>query len=154
MECLRQATLRGPQQVIRYLSAYTHRVGISPKRIVEVTDKQVAFTYRDPTRTQTKTMTLPGVEFARRFVQHVLPARFRKIRAYGWYRGQAFAQVGEQLRAWFRRRAHYAQLLAKLSSLVTPSAEEPPEPPRCQHCQVGRMHFVRPLLPVIEYGFR
>jgi hypothetical protein len=68
----------GPQQVIRYLSRYTHRVGISNHRLVAMTDDGVTF------RTKAgKSITLPPVTFLRRFVQHVLTPGFVKIRHYG-----------------------------------------------------------------------
>ena len=75
----------GPEQVLRYLSRYTHRVAISDHRLVEVTDDQVTFKwkdYRDDSRI--KHMTLTPTEFIRRFLLHVLPDGFRRIRHYGF----------------------------------------------------------------------
>ena len=75
----------GPEQVLEYLGRYTHRVGISNARILEVTDEQVAFSYRDRKHDAgKKTMRLHGVEFLRRFFLHVLPKRFTRIRNYGF----------------------------------------------------------------------
>ena len=75
----------GPEQVLEYLGRYTHRVGISNARILEVTDEQVAFSYRDRKHDAgKKTMRLHGVEFLRRFFLHVLPKRFTRIRHYGF----------------------------------------------------------------------
>jgi predicted Zn-ribbon and HTH transcriptional regulator len=68
----------GPEQVIRYLSRYVHRVGISNQRIASVVDDQVVF------RTKSgQPVTLAPLEFLRRLLQHVLPDRFVKIRHYG-----------------------------------------------------------------------
>jgi predicted Zn-ribbon and HTH transcriptional regulator len=67
----------GPEQVIRYLGRYTHRVGISNTRLVSMDDRNVTF------RTKTGVVTLEGVAFLARFLQHVLPPRFVKIRHYG-----------------------------------------------------------------------
>lgn len=68
----------GPEQVIRYLGRYTHRVGISNQRLVSMTDDGVTF------RTKAgKSVTLSPLAFLDRFVQHVLPAGFVKIRHYG-----------------------------------------------------------------------
>lgn len=74
----------GPEQVIRYLGRYTHRVAISNRRLVSVKDGRVTFTYKDYRQEgQKKIMTLDAVEFIRRFLQHILPYGFHKIRYYG-----------------------------------------------------------------------
>ena len=74
----------GPERVLKYLARYTHRVAISNSRIVDVVDGQVTFGYKDyADEHRSKTMTLSGVEFLRRFVQHVLPKGFVKVRHYG-----------------------------------------------------------------------
>ncbi len=68
----------GPEQVIRYLGQYTHRVAISNSRLISIKASGVTSWTRDG-----NTATLEPVEFLRRFVNHVLPARFVKIRHYG-----------------------------------------------------------------------
>jgi hypothetical protein len=71
---------REVEHVLRYLGRYTHRVAIANSRLVSVTDSRVSF------RTKAgKVVTLESVEFLRRFLQHVLPARFHKIRHFGLY---------------------------------------------------------------------
>jgi hypothetical protein len=71
---------REVEHVLRYLGRYTHRVAIANSRLVAVTDSCVSF------RTKAgKVLTLESVEFLRRFLQHVLPARFHKIRHFGLY---------------------------------------------------------------------
>lgn len=75
-----------PEHVIKYLGQYTHRVAISNQRILEINDTDVKFLhkdYRDVARQ--KPTSLPGVEFLRRFCQHILPKGFVKIRYYGIY---------------------------------------------------------------------
>lgn len=72
--------------VLKYLGRYTHRVGISNSRLVDVTDDGVTFRTKNG-----KTVTVAPVEFLRRFVQHVLPDGFHKIRHYGLYAGAADA---------------------------------------------------------------
>ena len=75
----------GPEQVLEYLGRYTHRIAISNHRIKSITNNEVTFTYRDrQNNNATKTMTLSAVEFIRRFLLHVLPSRFMKIRYYGF----------------------------------------------------------------------
>lgn len=76
----------GPERVFRYLGRYSHRVAISNHRLVLVADGRVSFTfkdYRDDHRT--KVMTTRGTEFLRRFLFHVLPPGFVRIRHYGLY---------------------------------------------------------------------
>lgn len=75
----------GPQQVLRYLARYTHKIAISDHRIVDLNDDRVSFTWKDyRDRSTTKVMTLTGQDFLRRFVQHVLPRGFTRLRAYGF----------------------------------------------------------------------
>jgi hypothetical protein len=73
---------RRVEHVLAYLGRYTHRVGIANSRLVDVSDDAVTFRTKHG-----QTATLAAVEFLRRFVQHVLPARFHKIRHYGLYAG-------------------------------------------------------------------
>ena len=75
----------GPDQVLRYLGAYTHRVAISNHRLVSFHDDQVTFRFRDSARHNKKRLlTLPADEFLRRFLLHVLPRGFVRIRHYGY----------------------------------------------------------------------
>jgi hypothetical protein len=75
----------GPEHVLHYLARYTHRVAISNHRLVEVTDTQVAFRWKDYAHhSKRRTMTLSHEEFLRRFLQHVLPRGFPRIRYFGW----------------------------------------------------------------------
>jgi hypothetical protein len=78
----------GPKQVLRYLARYTHRVAISNRRLIAADETGVTFKYKDyriegPPRY--KTMTLPTHEFIRRFLIHVLPGGFHRIRHYGLF---------------------------------------------------------------------
>ncbi len=74
----------GPQQVLKYLARYTHRVAISNSRLVALDGDRVTFRYKDYADDQRhKTMVLQAHEFLRRFLQHVLPSGFVKIRHYG-----------------------------------------------------------------------
>lgn len=74
----------GSAQVLKYLARYTHRVAISNARLLKLEDGQVTFRYKDYSDDRRhKTMTLTAEEFLRRFVQHVLPKGFVKIRHYG-----------------------------------------------------------------------
>ncbi len=75
----------GPEQVLEYLGRYTHRVAISNNRIQSINNRKVTFTYRDRTNdNELKTMTVTAGEFIRRFLLHVLPEGFMKIRYFGF----------------------------------------------------------------------
>jgi hypothetical protein len=74
----------GPEQVLKYLTGYTHRVALSNHRLLRVTDEEVTFSWKDYTANcQQKEMTLSGVEFVRRFCLHILPRGLVRIRQYG-----------------------------------------------------------------------
>ena len=75
----------GPEQVLRYLGAYTHRVAISNHRLVSFVEDQVTFRWRDSAhKNNTRFLTLPVDEFLRRFLLHVLPRGFVRIRHFGF----------------------------------------------------------------------
>jgi len=75
----------GPQQVLDYVGRYTHRVAISNNRLLDIENEQVRFEWKDyRTGGQVKTMTLSADEFIRRFLLHVLPNGFQRIRYYGF----------------------------------------------------------------------
>jgi hypothetical protein len=73
----------GPQQVVEYLGRYSHKVAISNHRLQSVDETGVQFSYRDYRDNRKKQMKLTGVEFLRRFGQHILPKGFVRIRHYG-----------------------------------------------------------------------
>ena len=82
----------GPQQVLDYLGRYTHRVAISNHRLLALEDGRVTFSWKDYRDSgASREMTLDAVEFIRRFLLHVLPDGFQKIRYFGWManRGRA-----------------------------------------------------------------
>lgn len=75
----------GPERVLNYLGRYTHRVAISNNRLRTLQDGQVTLAYKDyKEKSQTKMMTLPAAEFLRRFLLHVLPDGFQRIRYFGF----------------------------------------------------------------------
>jgi hypothetical protein len=80
-----KAPFAGPQQVVDYLGRYTHRVAIANHRIMDIENGQVTFNWRDyRDHNQPKIMTLAAEEFIRRFLLHVLPPGFHRIRYYGF----------------------------------------------------------------------
>jgi hypothetical protein len=75
----------GPQQVLDYVGRYTHRVAISNNRLLDMEDDQVRFRWKDYRHgDRVKTMSLSADEFIRRFLMHVLPSGFQRIRYYGF----------------------------------------------------------------------
>jgi len=76
--------LQGPEGLLKYLGRYVHRIAISNGRLISLEDGKVTFAYKDYRDERKKLMTLPVFEFMRRFLQHVLPSGFRKVRYYGF----------------------------------------------------------------------
>lgn len=75
----------GPEQVLKYLARYTHRVALSNDRLLKLENGEVTFRWKDYAHeSRIRSMTLSAVEFLRRFLLHVLPARFVRIRHYGF----------------------------------------------------------------------
>jgi Putative transposase/Transposase zinc-binding domain len=92
----------GPEQVLDYVGRYTHRVAISNNRLLDIAEDKVTFRYKDYRHdSQQKTMTLEAEEFIRRFLLHVLPEGFQRIRYYGFlanrYREQKLTHCRELL---------------------------------------------------------
>jgi len=75
----------GPEHVLHYLARYTHRVAISNHRLLSISDSAVSFRWKDYAHgSKLRTMTLSPQEFLRRFLQHVLPRAFPRIRYFGY----------------------------------------------------------------------
>jgi hypothetical protein len=75
----------GPEQVLKYLARYTHRAAISNRRLIRLEGEEVEFLWKDyADRRKRKTMTLKATEFIRRFLLHVLPSGFVRVRHYGF----------------------------------------------------------------------
>lgn len=133
----------GPAQVLSYLSQYTHRIAISNQRIVAFEDGTVTFRWRDyADQNRTKLCTLGALEFLRRFLQHVLPDRFVRIRYFGFManrnRGnnirRARALIG-QCTPWRPPDRHQALLLCPTcrgqatSTTLAPTGRDQRPPP-------------------------
>ena len=131
----------GPEHVLQYLARYTHRVAISNHRLVAVSDTAVSFRWKDYAHaSRQRTMTIAPDEFLRRFLQHVLPRGFPRIRYFGWLAN--------------RRRRDLLPLCRTLLNQLSPtsntsSADELPVRlcPRCN----GSMYVVERLTAVQIY---
>jgi len=143
----------GPQQVLEYVGRYTHRVAISNDRLLDMDGGHVRFTYKDyradPSQAQ-KTMTLAAGEFIRRFLLHVLPTGFHRIRYYGF--------LGARHRR--DKLARCRQLLGSTAPITPPAEAPPPTDYRdrtealtgkslrvCPVCHRGQMVVIERLAP-------
>jgi hypothetical protein len=114
----------GPDHVLQYLARYTHRVAISNHRILSVNDSDVRFRWKDyANHSKKRTMTLTAEEFLRRFLQHVLPKGFPRIRYFGWLANRKRGQLLQHCRA----------LLHQIPETAPTTSEEPilRECPKC-----------------------
>lgn len=73
------------QTALRYLAAYVQKTALSARRLVACDDTSITFTHQDRATGQTRTVRLSGEEFLRRFLQHVLPKGFQRVRHFGWF---------------------------------------------------------------------
>ncbi|MGH9460504.1 MAG: IS91 family transposase [Vicinamibacteria bacterium] len=121
----------GPEQVLAYLAAYTHRIAISNFRIKAFDGQSVTFSYRDYNAGNAQNLTsLPATEFLRRFLLHVVPPRFTRIRYYG-------------LLANRDRRANLQKARTLIGSTRQLRPRAPgPDPRLCPQCQKGTMRTV------------
>jgi hypothetical protein len=133
----------GPEQVLKYLARYTHRVAISNRRLVAMEDGEVKFHWKDyADEGKQKTMRLKAVEFIRRFLLHVLPAGFVRIRHYGFLANRVC-----------REKLALCRSLLGVEAVPVPVASEPVAEPKgtveglaaanvCPSCGAGRMVIV------------
>lgn len=133
----------GPEQVLAYLSRYTHRIAISNRRLVALDDSHVAFTWRDyACGSARRVMRLDAHEFLRRFLLHVLPDGFQRIRHYGFLaNGHRRAKL-----AAIRSLLAVAPPLAASAVADEPTAPEPGQPSApCPCC--GATMIIVEILP-------
>ncbi|MGA3050269.1 MAG: IS91 family transposase [Terracidiphilus sp.] len=129
----------GPEHALRYLGAYTHRVAISNHRLVALEDGNVTFRWRDSAHgNKKKLMTLPVDEFLRRFLLHVLPRGFVRIRNFGFLANRRRASLLPICFALLHRSTE------DKNSDVQPAIEQPRSLWRCPTCG-GTMHMVERL---------
>ena len=136
----------GPEQVLEYLGQYTHRVAISNHRLVKMEDGNVTFRYRDyADESRQKRMVLSAVEFIRRFLMHVLPDGFMKIRYFGFLSNRSKRSMVELSRellgAGDRVPPRPRDWKARYEEMTGVSVD------LCPKCGCGRMQGVRTLMP-------
>ena len=132
------------ENCLEYLARYVSRVAISNRRLVSCDDDQVAFQYRKPGSKRWRTMTLDALEFIRRFLQHVLPSGFMKVRHYGFLSPNA-RQTNDEIQQ--RIEEYYSGLVERL-----PAEKTEPTVVTCPDCG-GPLRLLRvvPARVVIAY---
>jgi hypothetical protein len=142
-----QKPFGSPQTVLDYLGRYTHRVALSNDRILSSHNGQVTFSYRDRTdRDRKKTMTLDAQEFIRRFLLHILPHGFMRIRHFGFLANRAKKHALPQCRKLLGLHPNLPEaprqsnhdLIRELTGA---------DPSRCPACRRGTLVIVATLLP-------
>ncbi len=135
----------GPEQVLEYLGRYTHRIAISNHRIRSIDNDTVIFTYRDrQNNNELREMPLSAMEFIRRFLLHVLPFRFMKIRYYGF-----LANICKKKSILLIRRLIGKDMEIKL--FIQETLQEKvlritgKDITLCPHCKIGHMIHMEPL---------
>jgi hypothetical protein len=135
----------GPAQVLDYLGRYTHRVAISNNRLLSIADETVRFRYKDYAHgNQRKVMALQPAEFIRRFLLHVLPAGFMRIRHYGLLANrtkreklaQARAALGQPIANESRASETVEAFWLRVAQL---------DIHQCPHCKAGHMRIIAPI---------
>jgi Putative transposase/Transposase zinc-binding domain len=126
----------GPQRVLKYLARYTHRVAISNHRLRSLENGSVSFDWKDYAhRNRTGTMTVDAVEFIRRFLLHILPSGFVRIRQFGFLANRTRQQKLELCRALCAARQ------------LPSSPVDIKDPHLCPICKLGRLLVVEILAP-------
>lgn len=128
----------GPQHVLKYLARYTHRVAIANQRLQSIDGGQVAFRYKDYRHShRQRTMRLPATEFIRRFMMHVLPSGFMRIRYFGFLANTHRRQQLEKIRQLLdiQQPSEPSQERAEPPQHLAPHQQEE----RCPHCNRGTM---------------
>ncbi|PYX29284.1 MAG: IS91 family transposase [Acidobacteria bacterium] len=129
----------GPEYVLKYLARYTHRVAISNGRLLSLENGQVTFQWRDSKdNNQIKTMTLDAVEFIRRFLLHILPSGFVKIRHFGFLSRRRRSAALELC----RQRLPQPVATTATAPILTERQQCAVER-RCPACRTGKMHTRR-----------
>jgi hypothetical protein len=141
-----------PENVLKYLARYTHRVAISNRRLVAMEDGKIRFRYKDyADGKREKTLELEATKFIRRFLLHILPSNFMKIRHYGFlanrYRRQKLALCRELLGPSRDADVQLGEAEPDQKEFVPYDADLVT---RCPLCGRGKMIFVRAILPKLE----
>jgi hypothetical protein len=140
-------TFSGPLAVIKYLGRYTHRVAVSNERILSMDDETVTISVGgSKNKDKQKTVTMSGVEFIRRFLMHVLPKGFVKIRHYGLLANRNKKTKLELCRN-LTGSPVYIPKFKGLKTIEILSAIKGKDVTLCPCCSLGKMKIVKTLMP-------
>jgi hypothetical protein len=129
----------GPEQVLKYLARYTHRIALSNRRLVSIDDRNVTFNWKDYAHgNRPRTMTLEGREFLRRFLLHAVPRGFMRIRHFGLFANRTRGRNLETCRRLLSSPSP-ADLDLGSIPLATASLADTSGHARCPLCGRGRM---------------
>jgi hypothetical protein len=131
----------GPAQVLKYLARYTHRVAISNRRLLELKDGKVTFRWKDYAhKSKPSVMTLDATEFIRRFLMHVMPRSFVRIRYYGFMANRHRAENLQRCRQLISsEKVPQTENRSAMTPSTGPGEEVVACCPACRH---GRMRIV------------
>jgi hypothetical protein len=136
----------GPEEVVRYIGRYSHRVAISNHRIISISDGKIRFSYKDnkekDKRKKWKEMELPADQFIERFLWHVLPNQFHRVRHFGFLTNNKKGANLEIIRS-------YLLSSRQVEALPEKPQFEDSEGLNCPRCGKGKM---RSYLVLDKYG--
>jgi len=127
----------GPQQVLEYLARYTHKIAISNHRILKVDDTHVTFKYLDRQNKTSKSKRVLGEDFIYYFLQHVLPARFTKIRHFGFLSSRSKKNDLSNIRKALNAHDPGAKETLTTRQLIIKTTNI--DPYICTKCKIGEM---------------
>jgi len=144
--------LGGPAQVLEYLGRYTHRVAISNERIVAIDAAEVAFRVRVNAEGggKKRTLRLPGTEFIGRFLQHVLPSGFKRIRHYGLLGAAHKSARLAAARTALDAPQPQPALIESVAAFMQRVARI--EWAACPHCRLGHFKFFQAIAPQPQWN--
>jgi hypothetical protein len=132
----------GPSHVLKYLARYTHRVAIANSRLLDLTDTTVSFRWKDYAHGgKRRVMTLSGVEFLRRFLLHVLPRAFVRIRYYGFLANRDRAEKIDRCRQLIREQPTDTQTIDDAGRSINMD-DSVAVARRCPACKSGTMAII------------
>jgi hypothetical protein len=133
-------------KVLDYLARYVFRIAIVNSRLEQFANGQVTFRYRDGRTGLIKRCTLDAVAFLGRFLQHVLPQGFTKVRHYGLFSPSRHDLLDQARKQLIAASVNPPADRTPIAPATTPAPDSAP-PPRCPACGIGMLHIVETLRP-------
>ncbi|MFQ5750229.1 MAG: transposase, partial [Planctomycetota bacterium] len=135
----------GPIQVLKYLARYTHRVAISNRRILSLKDGKVRFRWKDYAQgSRQRTMSLDAVEFVRRFLLHILPRGFVRIRSFGFLANRVKKEKLQRIRGLL---VEEGPMPCRRQAGPEPGATPARDSTLCPQCESGRLLVMEEIPP-------